>query len=555
MSEGTLSGGMDDVRAWSRDLQLRRWWIVEGLKVFLVVAGLALAAATIEVVALVSQLQGIGAAAANALGLGGDDVAQLLVTQWSLTYFGAHFVPVEFGMSGSGLAGLAMASLPGGAGSAIGQTSSLSGLGSLTLTAVVVWLGFRAGGRLERLSPQRGTAAMSALRAGIVAVPYGLASLVLFFAGHWQLSVVGQVLLHAAPAPVALVTPFLVLGLAAAAGAVWARPARTRVEAAVVRGSGLGLLALAAGIAATIALAVAAGLLWLIGSQAGQSSQTAGQAPVGPAQPSNGQGDVTWAGFLVLVLALLLVCLYVLNAVAGLWSADVGLWLLNLGPLAVIVLAGPVLGAVAGAAFLRPLTDFIEHAAFVAAFAGGSFVLAAASQVTLFRATVGASPGVVLLVSGMLAAAAAAIAPSLSRTGTGRALVAWAPLAGRVARLDARLARIVEPVRRPPAVASLAPVAAPAAPAPAAAGPRCASCGAGLAAEDGFCGRCGAAVPAAPRCAGCGRQAGAGDVFCPGCGARVQPLPACAGCGRELAHDAAFCPACGSRAGRAATSP
>src|SRR5262252_8844134 len=135
MSEGTLSGGMDDVRAWSRDLQLRRWWIVEGLKVFLVVAGLALAAATIEVVALVSQLQGIGAAAANALGLGGDDVAQLLVTQWSLTYFGAHFVPVEFGMSGSGLAGLAMASLPGGAGSAIGQTSSLSGLGSLTLTA------------------------------------------------------------------------------------------------------------------------------------------------------------------------------------------------------------------------------------------------------------------------------------------------------------------------------------------------------------------------------------------------------------------------------------
>jgi hypothetical protein len=532
MSEQTLPGGVDDVRAWSHDLQLRRWWIVEGLRVFLLVAGLALAAATIEVVALVGQLQGAGSAAANALGLGGTDVAQLLVTQWSLTYFGAHFVPVELGLSGPGVASLALSSLPAGTAAAIGQSTVLSGLGSLTLTAVVVWLGFRVGGRLERQAPYRGPAIMSALRAGLVAVPYGLASLVLFFAGHWQLSVVGQVLVNAAPAPVALVTPFMVLGLAAGAGAVWARPARTRVEAAILRGACLGLLGLAAGIVTTVALAIVAGVLWLIGTQASQAGQ---QAPATPAPPSTSQPEVTWGGFLLVVLVLLLIGLYVLNVVAGLWAADVGFWLLNLGPLAVIVLAGPVVGALMGAVFLRPLTDFLEHAAFVAAFAGGSFVLAAASQVNLFRSTVGASPGVVLLISGMLAAAAAAVGASLSRTATGRALAVWGPLAGRVAQLDARMSRVVEPVRRPKATLVST-------------GIRCASCGDGLAAEDSFCSRCGVAVPIVPRCASCGREAAAADVFCAGCGARVQPLPASAGCGRELPPDGAFCPACGARA-------
>jgi hypothetical protein len=531
MSEQTLPGGMTDVRAWSHDLQLRRWWIVEGLRVFLLVAGLALAAATIEVVALVGQLQGAGAAAANTLGLGGTDVAQLLVTQWSLIYFGAHFVPVEIGLSGSGVASLALSSLPAGTAAAIGQSTFLSGLGSLTLTAVVVGLGFRAGGRLERQAPYGGPAILSALRAGLMAVPYGLASLVLFFAGHWQLSIVGQVLVNAAPAPVALVTPFLVLGLAAGAGAFWARPARTRFEAAILRGAGLGLLGLAAGIVATVALAIVAGLLWLIGTQASQASQ---QAPPTPA-PAMSQPEVTWGGFLLVVLALLLVGLYMLNVVAGLWAADVGFWLLNLGPLAVIILAGPVVGALMGAVFLRPLTDFLEHAAFVAAFAGGSFLLAAASQVNLFRSTVGASPGLVLLISGMLAAAAAALGASLSGTSTGRALAAWPPLAGRVARLDARMSRVVEPVRRPRAT-------------PVSNGIRCASCGGGLTAADGFCSRCGAAVPVIPRCATCGREGAAADVFCAGCGARVQPLPTCAGCGRELPADGAFCPACGARA-------
>ncbi len=288
MTERTLQGSMDDIRAWSQDLPLRRWWIVQGLRIFLLVAGLALAAAMIEVVALVSQLQGVGSAA-NALGLGGTDIAQLLVTQWSLTYFGAHFVPVELGLSGSGFARMPLSSLPLGAAAAIGQSASLSGLGSLTLTAVVVWLGFRAGGKLERQAPYRGSAIMSALRAGLVAVPYGLASLVLFFAGRWQLSVAGQVLVNAAPAPVALVTPFLLLGVTAGAGAVWTRPARTRVEAAILRGACLGLLGLAAGILATVALAVAAGLLWLVGAQAAQSGGAPQAAPA-PAAPSQGEG-------------------------------------------------------------------------------------------------------------------------------------------------------------------------------------------------------------------------------------------------------------------------
>ncbi|HEY7202299.1 MAG TPA: zinc ribbon domain-containing protein [Candidatus Dormibacteraeota bacterium] len=347
---------------------------------------------------------------------------------------------------------------------------------------------------------------MAALRAAIVAVPYGGASLVLFVAGHWRLTLNGQVLVSAAPAPIGVLMPLLVLGLAAAAGAVWARPARTRGEAALVRGAALGLLALLTGVLATVAIAVVAALVWLLASEAGRAASQA-QAPV-PSTPSgagstSASGAFNWSGLLLVALVLLLIVLYALNAVAGLWAANLGFWLLNLGPLAVVVLAGPVIGALSGAVFLRPLTDFVEQAAFIAAFAGGSFVLAVASQVTVLGSTVGGTPGVVLLVAGMLAAGAVAGAGAVARTPVGRMVVGWPPLAVRVARLDGRLERVVE---RP--------------------GPR----------------------PAAnPRCPGCGRKAGADAVFCAGCGARIRPRPACAGCGCELRADDAFCAACGAR--------
>ncbi|HEY7202300.1 MAG TPA: hypothetical protein VIC57_18915 [Candidatus Dormibacteraeota bacterium] len=125
------------VRSWGRDLELRRWWIVEGLRIFLVVAGLALAAAAIEVVAVAGQFPGF------VTGRAGDDVARLLVVQWSLTYFGAHLVPVDLGGVVTSLAASPLAAIAAGG---AGQPGSLAGLGSLTLLAIVVWLGFRTGG-------------------------------------------------------------------------------------------------------------------------------------------------------------------------------------------------------------------------------------------------------------------------------------------------------------------------------------------------------------------------------------------------------------------------
>jgi len=78
----------------------------------------------------------------------------------------------------------------------------------------------------------------------------------------------------------------------------------------------------------------------------------------------------------------------------------------------------------------------------------------------------------------------------------------------------------------------------------------CVACGAQIAADAGFCPKCGKPqTPPTKACVKCGAQVPADALFCPRCGTGLGTR-ACAGCGAQLAPDAKFCPKCGRAAGQ-----